>query len=255
MEQALDEVFRWLQQAAFPAAFTGAGVSTLSGIRDFRGKNGVYREPWQGMAVEELLSLPVFEKDPVHFYGWAREFVYRLDRFQPGAVHLLLAELEAAGMMKEVITQNIDLLHQRAGSRNVCEIHGSPARHHCRRCGSVQSYDEVGPVVMAGEIPRCRSCHGVMKPDIVFYGENLDEDRLQHAFDTMAGCDLLLVMGSSLTVQPAASLPAEAARHGARIVIVNDQPTPLDRLAARRFRSLEDFADGLRARLAQISGA
>ena len=246
---ALDELYLALKNASAPMAFTGAGVSTLSGIRDFRGKNGVYREPWRGMAVEDLLSLDVFEQDPSLFYGWAREFVYQLDRFRPGAVHILLAELEAAGMLREVVTQNIDLLHQRAGSRKVCEIHGSPAHHHCRQCGAERSYDEVAPVVMAGEVPHCPSCGGVLKPDIIFYGEGLDERCLSHAFAAMASCDFLLVMGSSLTVQPAASLPVEAARHGAEIVIVNDQPTPLDRLAKRRFSSLEEVAGGLLERL------
>ena len=198
-------------------AFTGAGVSTLTGIRDFRGKNGVYRQLWHGFQVEEILSLDCFRSRPELFYEWAREFVYCLDDFNPGAMHTALAHLERIGKLPlGIYTQNIDLLHQKAGSSQVYEIHGSPARHHCLRCRCEQTYAEVAPTVMLGKVPHCPKCGGVMKPDIVFYGENLDEALLDRAFDEFSEADTVLVLGSSLTVQPAASLPECAVRSGPR---------------------------------------
>ena len=224
-------------------AFTGAGVSTLAGIRDFRGKNGVYRQLWHGYQVEEILSLDCFQRQPELFYEWAREFVYCLDDFDPGAMHTALAHLEQIGKLPfGIYTQNIDLLHQKAGSRQVYEIHGSPARHHCMNCRYGQSYADVAPTVMAGNVPHCPKCGGVMKPDIVFYGENLDEALLQRGFDIFSRADLALVMGSSLTVYPAAALPEAAARNGVKTVIINEQPTHLDDLATLHMESLEAAA-------------
>ncbi len=233
----LAPLMKLLEEAQNCAVFTGAGISTLSGIRDFRGKNGVYKEPWRGMPVEALLSLDVFERDPSLFYGWAREFVYKLDTFQPGPVHRAVAKLEAMGLVKEVFTQNIDLLHQRAGSKNVRELHGSPALHHCLDCWKSYTYSEIAPRVMAGETPVC-TCGGSIKPDIIFYGENLREDVLLHAQEFMEKCDLLLTLGSSLTVYPAAGLPEIVCRRGGKLVIVNDQPTQFDRYAVLRCADL-----------------
>ena len=126
-----EQLEQMLRKSSHTVAFTGAGISTLSGIRDFRGKNGVYLEPWHGRPVEEILSLDCFLREPELFYGWAAEFLYRLDEFQPAAVHRALALLEQKGLLASIYTQNIDLLHQKAGSSRVYELHGSPARHHC----------------------------------------------------------------------------------------------------------------------------
>ena len=224
-------------------AFTGAGVSTLSGIRDFRGKNGVYRQDWHGYQVEEILSLDCFRRQPELFYEWAKEFVYSLDDYRPGAMHTALAHLEDIGKLPlGIYTQNIDLLHQKAGSRQVYEIHGSPALHHCLRCRHTLPYAEVAPTVMADKVPYCPKCGGLVKPDIVFYGENLDEDLLRRGFDVFADADLALVMGSSLTVYPAAALPEAAARNGVPTVIINEQSTHLDDLAVLHLDSLEEAA-------------
>ena len=238
-----DDLKQFLRESRNTIAFTGAGISTLSGIRDFQGKNGVYLQPWHGRQVEEILSLECFYEDPSLFYQWAKEFIYRLDDFHPAAVHRVLAKLEARGMLSSIYTQNIDLLHQKAGSRNVYELHGSPAHHHCLRCRKEFSYEEIAPKVLADELPRC-PCGGVIKPDIVFYGENLDESLLNQAFKEMGEADLLLVLGSSLTVQPAASLPLATHYGGGKIVIVNAQPTPLDHYAAARYDDLQEvFGD------------
>lgn len=234
----MQELFQLLQQSHHTVAFTGAGISTLSGIRDFRGKNGVYLEPWHGRQVEEILSLSCFREDPSLFYRWAEEFIYRLDEFRPAAVHRVLAKLEAAGLLTSIYTQNIDLLHQKAGSHRVYELHGSPAHHHCLRCRREFAYDLIAPRVLAGETPHCDACGGIIKPDIVFYEENLDEALLNQAFEEFYCADLVLVLGSSLTVQPAASLPLATHRGGGKIVIVNAQPTPLDRMAELKFDDL-----------------
>jgi len=239
-----EELKDLLAHSAHTVAFTGAGISTLSGIRDFRGKNGVYLQPWHGKAVEEILSLDCFLAQPELFYGWAREFIYRLDEFHPAAVHRALAGLEAHGMLRAVYTQNIDLLHQKAGSKTVYEVHGSPAHHRCLKCGRRFNYAEIAPRVLADEIPHC-PCGGLVKPDIVFYGENLDDSLLEQAFAEMGKAELLLVLGSSLTVQPAASLPVATLRGGGTIVIVNAQPTPLDRYAKLRYDDLLPVFDEL----------
>ena len=244
----MSELAELVSAARKIVAFTGAGVSTLSGIRDFRGKNGVYNAPWHGYNVEEILSLDCFSRQPELFYEWAKEFVYRLDDYRPGAMHLALAHLESIGKLPGgVYTQNIDMLHQKAGSSKVYEIHGSPSMHHCLRGRHPLPYAAVAPLVMADEVPRCPLCGGVVKPDIVFYGENLDEALLERGFEEFANCDLALAMGSSLTVYPAAALPEAAARHGVATVIINEQQTHLDDHAVLRLESLEAAAEELAA--------
>ena len=244
----MSELAELIGDARRIVAFTGAGVSTLSGIRDFRGRNGVYNRLWHGRQVEEILSLDCFMRTPELFYEWAREFVYRLDDYAPGAMHTALVHLERIGKLGGgIYTQNIDMLHQKAGSRRVYEIHGSPAAHRCLECGHSVSYAEAAPLVMAGKVPRCPKCGGTVKPDIVFYGENLNEELLERGFDEFAECDLALVMGSSLTVYPAAALPEAAVRNGKKIVVINEQPTHLDRQAALRLDSLEAAAAELSA--------
>ncbi|AEC01714.1 Sir2 family NAD-dependent protein deacetylase [Parasphaerochaeta coccoides] len=227
--------------------FTGAGVSTMSGIPDFRGTHGAYSDAWHGMDVEDILSIDFFKRSPEIFYAWARDVWYRLDEYEPTIVHRVVAELEAKGYIKDVWTQNIDMLHQKAGSRVVHEIHGSPARHHCIQCNAFRSYDEVVPEVLAGKVPLCKRCGGVVKPDIIFYGENLDAQQLMMAREEFFHVDLCVVMGSSLVVQPAASFPLLSCRGGGKLVIVNAQPTPLDAYAFLRFPDLEAVCADIQA--------
>ena len=236
-------LFDLLQASTSTVAFTGAGVSTASGIRDFRGRNGIYNDTFRGHRVEELFGIDLFRRNPALFYAWSRDFVYGIDRFRPNVVHTALARLEARGLLAGVVTQNIDRLHTLAGSRRVYELHGSPEWHHCLACGHAEPYAAVAPVVRAGGLPRCPACGGILKPDIVFYGESLPEGVLTAALEACQRADLVLVLGSSLTVHPAAALPEEAYRFGARIVIVNDGPTPLDTRAILRLCDLtETFA-------------
>ena len=134
-----------LRQSSATVAFTGAGVSTLSGIRDFRGRHGVYNDTFRGHRVEELFGIDLFRRDPGLFYAWAKDFVYGLDAFRPSVVHTTLAALEARGLLGCVVTQNIDRLHTLAGSRTVHELHGSPQWHHCLSCGRPTSSSMARP--------------------------------------------------------------------------------------------------------------
>ncbi len=239
MTGSIESLGEALKNAHHALVFTGAGISTLSGIPDFRGANGVYRRKWHGLEVEEILSLACFETHPEYFYEWARTFVYGLENYQPNIVHRTIAAWENRRFIRGVYTQNIDILHQKAGSRKLYELHGSPAHHHCLKCRAEFDYDTIAPVVQSGAVPHCPKCGGVIKPDIVFYGEMLNENLLEQAFREFAHADLVLVLGSSLTVQPAASLPVYTRQGGGKLAIVNQGETPLDGFATWRFDGLE----------------
>ena len=154
-------------------------------------------------------------------------------------VHLVLAELEKQGFLKALITQNIDLLHEKALSRRVIEIHGSPKIHYCLRCAGVRMpFEEAAAIVRSGGLPACPHCGRVLKPAITFFGESLPMEALREATDEAQKSDLMLVLGTSLTVFPAASMPQHTLRQGGEIIIVNNMPTPLDSKAALHFGDL-----------------
>lgn len=221
------------------AALTGAGVSTLCGIPDFRGPEGLYRQ----QDAERIFDIDWFGRDPSIYYRGCRELVYGLRHFQPGPVHKALKKLEDMGLLKGIATQNIDMLHQKAGSRNVYEVHGSPIMHHCWRCGKGKTFDEICAMLEDGrEVARCE-CGGAYKPDITFFGESLPEYAFAKAQELAMGADVMLVLGTSLTVFPAAGLPRLTLQAGGKIVIVNAQPTPLDDYAAAKFTDLGEFAE------------
>lgn len=232
-----------LEKSHSTVVFTGAGISTMSGIPDFRGAHGVYTDPWHGMQVEQVLDISFFHTHPEIFYAWAKDVWYHLEDYQPNIVHTVLAKLENKGYVQGIFTQNIDMLHTRAGSKKVYEVHGSARHHACTNCGKYYSYAQVAPIVREGKVPRCEACGGVIKPDIVLYGEALDSSILTRAYEMFSACDLCLILGSSMTVQPAASFPSYV-RHG-KIVIVNAQPTYYDRVAALRFTDLVEVFDKL----------
>ena len=231
----MSELARMIETAASVAVFSGAGISTLCGIPDFRGPDGIYKR----LDADRIFGLDQFRSDPSFYYQHARDFIYGLGEVAPGIVHQVCAELEAAGLGRGVITQNIDMLHQRAGSNKVIELHGSPAFHSCGGCGLRTTFDAVAPVVRAGELPRCEDCGVVVKPDITFFGEMLPPGALEGAFELAGSVDLLLVLGSSLVVQPAASVPLATLENGGQLAIVNLDATPLDRYAAGRWTDLD----------------
>jgi NAD-dependent deacetylase len=240
------ELFTLIKEAKHLVALTGAGISTLSGIRDFRGKNGLYNE----MDAEKIFSIEYFERDPSLYYDKAGSFIYNLDEKEASIVHIVLGQLEQCGYLKAVITQNIDLLHQKGGSKNVIEIHGSPVTHYCLRCDGVEvSYEEVAVVVRKGALPKCSKCGKVLKPAITFFGEGLPAEALKQAVTESQAADLMLVLGTSLTVYPAASMPEYTLRNGGKIVIVNNMPTPLDGKAFMHFDDLGSVFEELKQAL------
>ncbi|MCL2443498.1 MAG: NAD-dependent deacetylase [Treponema sp.] len=237
------ELFTRIKEAKHLVALTGAGVSTLSGIRDFRGKNGLYNE----MDAEKIFSIDYFERDPSFYYNQAGSFIYNLEEKEASIVHIVLGELEQKGYLKALITQNIDLLHQKGGSKNVIEIHGSPKTHYCLRCSGINvSYDEAATAVRNGEMPKCPKCSRVLKPAITFFGEALPAEALKQAVIESQQADLMLVLGTSLTVFPAAGMPEYTLRNGGNIIIVNNMSTPLDNRAIMHFDDLESVFNELR---------
>jgi NAD-dependent deacetylase len=237
-----DELFEKIRLSKHCTALTGAGVSTLSGIRDFRGKNGLYND----LDAEKIFDIGYFEKDPSFYYKASQELIYNIDEKSPSIVHRVLAELEKRGFLKALITQNIDLLHTKAGSANVIEIHGSPKTHYCLRCAGVRmSFDEAAAIVRSGELPKCPKCGRVLKPAITFFGESLPIDALREATEEAQKSDLMLVLGTSLTVYPAASMPQYTLSRGGEIVIVNNMPTPLDSMAVLHYEDLDEVFSAL----------
>ena len=182
--------------------FGGAGVSTESGIPDFRSADGLYLQNFGRFAPEEILSADFFKKHTEDFFSFYRKHMIYPDA-QPNPAHIFLARLENIGKLSAVITQNIDGLHQRAGSRNVLELHGSVHSNHCLRCG--KNYP-LSLITASSGIPLCPACGGIVKPDVVLYGEPLPEGVFTKAADSVCNCDLLIVGGTSLSVYPAALL-------------------------------------------------
>jgi len=228
----LAELIRGAEGAA--VAFTGAGASTGSGLPDFRSPGGL----WQQVDPYEVASIQALRSDPVGFYRFYRQRLRVLAGARPNRAHLALAALEAAGWLQGVITQNVDGLHQAAGSRRVVELHGTLTRAVCLRCRQEAPAEALDREVAAEEdLPRCPACGGLLKPGVVLFGEVLPE-RAFRAAETMARrARLMLVVGSSLVVTPAAWLPELAVGSGARLAIVNREATPLDHLASLVIRA------------------
>ena len=231
----IDTLYEKIKSSKYCTAFTGAGVSTLSGIRDFRGKNGLYND----FDAEKIFDIGYFAKDPSFYYKASASLIYDIDEKKPSIVHCVLAELEKKGFLKALITQNIDLLHERAGSVNVIEIHGSPKIHYCLKCHGVNMpFDEAAAIVQSGDLPKCPKCTKVLKPAITFFGESLPMDALKQAVEEASRSDLMLVLGTSLTVYPAASMPQYTLANGGEIIIINNEPTPLHDRAVLNYDDL-----------------
>ena len=234
----MDRLKSLIEDSRHFVVFTGAGISTLSGIKDFRGKNGLYKD--KTVDTDKLFDIHWFRKDPSFYYTMSRNFIYNLEDREPSLVHTTLAAMEKKGFIKAVITQNIDLLHQKAGSKNVIEVHGSPSVHHCMKCGMEFLFGDVKKIMETTTVPLC-GCGGVIKPDITFFGEMLPEKAVALAVRECSQADLILVLGSTLVVQPAASFPLYTLRNSGNLVIVNDMETPLDSAAALRYYDLEEI--------------
>jgi NAD-dependent deacetylase len=209
---------------------TGAGISTESGIPDFRSPGGI----WAEYDPMEYATIDAFRRDPVKVWEfYARRFEL-LTTAEPNAGHLALAELERRGLVAAIVTQNIDGLHARAGSREVVEVHGSIRSASCLECGERVPLEEVVAALRAAPAPPCPRCRAVLKPDVVMFGELLPADAIDRAIELVRGAGLLLVVGSSLEVHPVAGLPDEAVSAGVALAILNRGPTPFDHLALVR---------------------
>ncbi len=203
--------------------FGGAGVSTESGIPDFRGVDGLYNQKY-AFPPEEILSASFFRRRPEEFYRFYRDKLI-VGNARPNAAHLYLAELERRGKLRAVVTQNIDGLHQAAGSKNVLELHGTLLKNYCVKCGKRYDADYVQK---ATDVPRC-SCGGIVRPDIVLYEESLDSDVLTRAVTEISRADMLIIGGTSLAVYPAAGLVRYFG--GRHLVLINKSPTSMDGMA------------------------
>ena len=216
----LETLKQWIQESENIVFFGGAGVSTESGIADFRSVDGLYRQKFE-YPPEVIISHSFYERKPEYFFDFYREKMLPLG-FEPNITHKVLARWEAQGKLSAVVTQNIDGLHQKAGSQNVYELHGSVLRNYCVRCGKFHSAEFVKN---AAGVPHC-TCGGIVKPDVVLYEEGLNEDTIEGAVASICDADLLIVAGTSLTVYPAAGLINYY--RGKRLVLINRDETPYD---------------------------
>lgn len=235
----IDKLIELIKTSSQTTVLTGAGISTLSGIKDFRSSNGMYSKKFKHLNVEEILNYNFFFSHPEIFYSWAKDNWYDMEEYQPNIVHKTLTKLQNLNLVKDIFTQNIDMLHSKAKSKNVYEVHGSIRDHYCTKCKKIFHYDDIAPIVKRGDIPKCDSCGGLIKPNIVFYGENLDYSILERASKSFSDSSLSMVLGSSLIVQPAASFIMYTINHGGKTVIVNKDPTPFDKYVTLKFDDLQ----------------
>ena len=217
---AIETLRRWISESHRMVAFTGAGVSTESGVPDFRSVDGLYNQKFE-YPPETIISHSFYLRNPEYFFRFYREKMMPLE-VQPNITHFTLAKWEQEGHLAAVVTQNIDGLHQKAGSKRVYELHGSVLRNYCTQCGKFYPAEFVKN---SNGIPRC-GCGGIVKPDVVLYEEGLNDRVVEGALEAISQADMLLVAGTSLTVYPAAGFLRYY--RGNRLVLINRDPTPYD---------------------------
>lgn len=218
-----EKLRQWIKESDNIVFFGGAGVSTESGIPDFRSVDGLYHQQYD-YPPETIISHSFYKRNPEEFFRFYKDrMIFR--EASPNAAHRVLAQLEKQGKLRAVITQNIDGLHQAAGSKEVMELHGSVHRNYCTRCGKFYGLDEI--LAMQG-VPRCE-CGGIIKPDVVLYEEGLDMGLMHRAVDYIANADVLIIGGTSLVVYPAAGLVDYY--RGKKLVLINRDTTPMDKRA------------------------
>lgn len=250
--EQINDAAELIQRAKHSVAFTGAGISTPSGIPDFRSQHSGLWENVDPMAVASMYG---FRQNPQAFYNW----IYPLTRLtlnaQPNPAHLALADLEKQGRLETIITQNIDNLHTRAGNTHILELHGHMREATCVHCFTVYTAEPIIRKFLDDrQVPHCPKCSGVIKPNVILFGEQLPVRELQAAKEAARHCDLMIVIGSSLEVAPAGDLPQMAVRNGAKLIVINIDPTPMDSQAqvvihADAAEILPDIMERLEARI------
>ena len=220
MNSGIETLKQWVNEAKRIVFFGGAGVSTESGIPDFRSVDGLYNQKFE-YPPETIISHSFYERRPEYFFRFYREKMLPLD-FEPNITHKVLARWEQEGRLLAVVTQNIDGLHQKAGSKNVYELHGSVLRNYCRKCRKFYAAEFIKE---SDGVPKCE-CGGVIKPDVVLYEEGLDDSVVSGALNAITQADLLIIAGTSLTVYPAAGFIRYF--NGDKIVLINRDSTPFD---------------------------
>ena len=224
MDEKIEILKKYIEESSNIVFFGGAGVSTESGIPDFRSVDGLYNQKW-AYPPEEILSASFFYDNPSEFYRFYREKIL-IDGIEPNITHKKLAELEEKGKLSCVITQNIDGLHQKAGSKVVYELHGTTLKNHCIKCGQFYDFNYVVSHKNDDYTCTCEKCSGLVKPDVVLYGEGLDDSTVSGAVNAIASADMLIIGGTSLTVYPAAGLIHYF--RGKHLMLVNKGATPSD---------------------------
>jgi NAD-dependent protein deacetylase/lipoamidase len=238
-----------INESSCTVALTGAGISVPSGIPDFRSPG---EGLWQKVDPMEVAHIDSFRRDPARFWSFYRPRLHSLGGVEPNPAHEALAELERRGLVEAVVTQNIDMLHVKAGSERVIEVHGSIRSLSCQSCGRSFAIDESEELFDSEGVARCSGCGGLVKPDVVLFGELLPADAMAEAEALAARADLMLCVGSSLEVYPVAGLPSVTLGRGGRLAIVTKGPTPYDRDAALRLEG--DVAEELSAVVAEVRG-
>lgn len=223
---AIEDAAVLVRNAERAVVLTGAGISTPSGIPDFRSEGTGL---WSRDEPLEAASLMTFRTAPERFFQWFQPLAGRIVNAQPNPAHLALAEFERSGHLRTIVTQNIDALHQKAGSRHVIEMHGSLRTLSCTNCfRQVDSGPFLKPYIEEGKLPQCLNCNGILKPDVILFGEQLPQAAWHEAQRAARQCDLMVVAGSSLEVLPVAGLPMQALDRGAHLIIINNTPTYLN---------------------------
>ena len=217
----IETLQKWIDESSRIVFFGGAGVSTESGVPDFRSVDGLYNQKYD-YPPEEILSHTFYRRKPEEFYRFYRDKMMYTDAL-PNKAHLKLAELEEKGKLTAVVTQNIDGLHQAAGSKKVYELHGSVLRNYCENCGK---FFDINYIIESDGVPKCDKCNGPIKPDVVLYEEGLDSNTMNGALNAISNADMLIIGGTSLNVYPAAGLIDYY--RGNRLVLINMSKTPMD---------------------------
>ena len=226
-----EKAAKFIEKSSKIYVLTGAGISTESGIPDFRGPEGLYSK-----YSPEIFEISFFRRNPLEFYKLHTRLLELIIKAEPGPGHKFFAKLEEKGKILLIATQNIDGLHQKAGSKKVVELHGSAMRYYCENCGKKFSIEKVIESVKEEKVPLCQ-CGGVIRPDIVFFSEPLKEEDLKMAFDKVKEADLFIACGTSLVVYPAAFLPELAIRLGIPLIIINKGDTQYDQFSTLKLDS------------------